>query len=210
VPPIEVFRLGDDFTIVQPVQPQGADFAALHKHEEYLLVVGTIEARKNHTLLYYTYKLAHQRKIMLPKLVIVGRRGWLTDDIFTLMTTDPEVAEKFVFLQSANDEELAWLYKHCLFSVYPSFYEGWGLPIAESMAYGVPCLASNTSSMPEIAGDLLTYFSPYSTDGCLEAIVSLLNPKKLVEAKKRVARYKPTTWDETFEKTNEAIAKIGA
>lgn len=208
VPPIRVFRLGDDFAMSKPSRPTDAVFKKSGcKGDDYILVVGTIEARKNHTLLYYTYKLAQQRGVALPKLVIVGRRGWLTDNIFTLMTTDPETAPNFVFLQNTTDEELAWLYEHCLFTVYPSFYEGWGLPIAESIAHGVPCIASNTSSMPEVAGDLISYFSPVSTEECLEAVSVMLQPKQLKAAKEKVKRYQPTSWDTTFETVKLHIEK---
>lgn len=214
VPPVAVFRLGDDFKTAKPSKPTDPAFRSSGcKGGDYILTVGTIEARKNHALLYYVYKLAKQRGITLPKVVIVGRRGWLTDDTFTLMTTDPEVKDKFVFLlhadghSSTSDEELTWLFKHSLFSIYQSFYEGWGLPIAESILYGVPCIASNTSSMTEIAGDLLTYFSPVSTDECLQAIIRLLNPVELERARKRIATYVPTTWDETFRAAQGAIKK---
>lgn len=198
VPPVEVIRLGEDFAVTKSVKPTDSIFHSSRlMGKDYILCVGTIEARKNHTLLYYTYKLAQQRGVKLPKLVIVGRRGWLTDDIFTLMTTDPHTKDNFVILQNTTDEELSWLYQNCLFSIYPSFYEGWGLPIAESLAHGVPCIASNTSSMPEIAGNLIDYFSPVSTEECLAAIRHLLQPPALAAAKKKIAKYRPTSWNET-------------
>ncbi|MGB4759537.1 MAG: glycosyltransferase family 1 protein [Candidatus Saccharimonadales bacterium] len=209
VPEIRTFRLGDDFKVAKPKRTSDPSFvAAKLKGSDYLLAVGTVEARKNHALLYYSYKLAAQRKLDLPSLVIVGRRGWLTDDIYTLMTTDPEVKEKFVFLQNAGDEELAWLYKNCLFSVYPSFYEGWGLPVAESIAHGVPCLASNTSSIPEIGGDLIGYFSPYSTDECLDALCSLLDTKKLAAARQKVRQYRPMSWEQTYKTFDDHLRSV--
>lgn len=209
VPPIRVIRLGEDFIIAKPTRPKDECFReAKLKGDDYLLCVGTIEARKNHTLLYYVYKLARQRGITLPKLVVVGRRGWLTDDIFTLITTDPDTKDAFVLLQSASDEELSWLYQHCLFSVYPSFYEGWGLPIAESIAHGVPCVASNTSSMPEIARGLITYFSPVSTDECLEALGSLLLGDGLQAARRKLGQYKTTSWDKTFTQVMQNIREL--
>ncbi|MBC7943033.1 glycosyltransferase, partial [Candidatus Saccharibacteria bacterium] len=114
------------------------------------------------------------------------------------MTNDPDTKDLFVFLHDASDEELSWIYDHSLFSVYPSHYEGWGLPVAESIAHGVPCIASNTSSIPEIAGDLIPYFSPTSTDECLQAICGLLDDKTLSNAKQKISAYRPTSWDETF------------
>jgi len=209
VPKIDVFRLGDDFTLGSPQQPTDESFLdAYSKGTDFLLCVGTIEVRKNHALLYYTYKLAHEKHIELPPIVIVGRRSWLSDDMYEVMTHDPQTSAKFIFLHDATDEELAWLYQHCQFSVYPSFYEGWGLPIGESLAYGVPCVASNTSSMPEVAGPLVTYFSPVSPDECLGAITTMLQPGCIEEAKRRIRRYEPARWDDTFESVRSSVREL--
>jgi glycosyltransferase involved in cell wall biosynthesis len=204
VPPISVMRLGDDFELAKPEKPTDKHFVAA-KAENFILCVGTVEARKNHTLLYYVYKFAKQKKIDLPKLVIVGRRGWKTDDAFEIMNTDPDTKDQFIFMQNTGDEQLAWLYTHAAFTIYPSFYEGWGLPIAESIAYDAPCIASNTSSMPEIAGDLIEYFNPLSTDECLAAIQAMLKPGAIDKAKAKLKAYKPTSWDQTFEFVNKEV-----
>jgi glycosyltransferase involved in cell wall biosynthesis len=210
VPRIEVFRLGDDFKMSEPLQPENIFTDAIKKQDDFLLCVGTIEARKNHALLYYTYKLAAQRNIALPNLIIVGRRGWRSEDIYEIMKTDPITKSQFIFLENASDEELAWLYQNCKFSVYPSFYEGWGLPIAESITYGTPCVASNSSSMPEIAGDLIQYFSPASADECLATISDMLLPGNIDKAKQKLKSYNPISWDQTFEFIDKQIGEIGA
>jgi glycosyltransferase involved in cell wall biosynthesis len=206
VPPIEVIRLGEDFVKAEPRKPMDRNFEeAIKGADDFLLCVGTIEARKNHALLYNTYKLADQQAIKLPPIVIAGRRGWKSENIFELMTSDSQVKNSLVILQNASDEELSWLYDNCLFSIYPSFYEGWGLPIAESIAHQKPCIASNTSSMPEIAGDLIDYFNPDSPDECLAAITKLLDPKKLKVAKERIKAYKPTSWDDSFWQVEKIV-----
>ncbi len=206
VPEIEVIRLGEDFVKAQVKQPEHEFFTT---KLPYIVCVGTIESRKNHTLLYYSYKLAKARAIELPKLVIVGRRGWLTENIYELMINDPETKDSFVFLHDASDEELSWLYENALFSIYPSHYEGWGLPVAESLVHGVPSIASNTSSIPEIAGDLIQYFSPNSTDECLAAIQHLLKKDNLKDAKQKAGRYHSMSWDETFEQIKGIIEGDG-
>lgn len=203
VPPISVFRLGDDFSHVASVAPKNVTLP-----KEYILCVGTIEARKNHTLLYYTYKMASRKGISLPPLVLVGRVGWLAEDIVTIMKLDPEVKDQIFILNNVNDAELAWLYENCEFTVYPSFYEGWGLPIAESIAYNKPVIASNTSSMTEIAGDIIKYFSPVSPEECLERIIELTDSDFMVKSKKDLKRYVPYSWDQTFESINEGIKGI--
>jgi glycosyltransferase involved in cell wall biosynthesis len=198
-PPIKVFRLGDDIKVSKPERPDDEIFnASKLKGNDFIMCVGTIELKKNHMMFYYVYKLAHARGIELPKLVIAGRLGWLTEATYELMTKDPEVKDKFVFQLNKSDEILSWLYGHCLFTVLPSFYEGWGIPIAESLARGVPCISSNTSSMTEIAEDFVEHFSPASSDECLGAIQKMLKPATLEAARKRTKQYVPYSWDDSF------------
>jgi glycosyltransferase involved in cell wall biosynthesis len=210
VPRIEVFRLGDSVAIKGPEKPiEDAFVKSGLKGNDFLLCVGTIEAKKNHYLFYYVYKLAKQRGIKLPKLVIIGRRGFHTDDMYDIMTRDPEVKDNFVFLHDATDENVTWAYDHCLFTVLASFHEGWGIPIAESVARGVPCLCSNTSSMVEIAeGKGVAHFAPTSSEQCLEGILQWLEPKKLEAARKQTKTYVVSTWDEAFQQVMTQMEKI--
>ncbi len=211
IPEIIEMRLGDDFMLTRSIKPRHKIFRKdkISNHG-YLLSVGTVEARKNHTVLYYAYKLAAQKGVDLPPIVVVGRPGWLAHDIYNIISQDPQTKDKFIFLKDVSDNELAWLYQHCAFTIYPSFYEGWGLPVAESISYSVPCLCSNTSSIPEIAGDKVNYFNPLSADDCLASIQKLLIPGERAAAIKRIARYKPTTWDSTVISVKEAIGEIYA
>lgn len=200
VPNIEVFRLGEDFTVAAPVQPTTSDFMQSGlTGGDFLLCVGTIEARKNHALLYYTYKLAKSKGITLPKLLVVGRRGYKTEDICYYIENDPDTKNDIILCNDIGDEELSWLYDNCLFTIYPSFYEGWGMPIAESIMRGAPCLASNTSSMIEVAPGYADYFTPSSTDELLSGIISLLEPGVLDKRRKAIASYAPTTWSDSFK-----------
>lgn len=208
-PAIKVIRNGDDLSAHTPKIPHELVFQnSKLVGKDFILCVGTIEARKNHTLLYYIWKLAQSKNTKLPKLVIVGRLGWHTENIYEIMTTDPEVKDKFIFLHEVTDDELEWLYQHCLFSIYPSFYEGWGIPIAESARRGVPVIASNTSSMPEIAGNLINYFSPFSASEALDSILKLNNEEQLKKAKKLLLQYKPTNWNDTFRQVDNYLKEL--
>jgi glycosyltransferase involved in cell wall biosynthesis len=200
-PPIEVLRLGDDFTTVTPKKP------AVDSLEpgNFILCVGTLEARKNHALLYMAYKEGLARGVKLPQLVIVGGRGWYTEDIVYAFKHDPEL-RGLVHMGGRTDRELEWLYQNCRFTVYPSMYEGWGLPIAESLARGKVCVASNTSSMTEIAGDLIDYFSPYDSAACLAAIKKYLDEDTLQKKETKIhSAYKTTTWDATFKQVENYL-----
>lgn len=209
VPRIEVFRLGDSIEIAKPMPSKDPAFRTSGlSGNDFIMMVGTFELKKNHMLLYYVYKLAQARGIVLPKLVIVGRRGWMTEATYELMTKDPEVKDQFVFLHDTSDEELSWLYDKCLFTVLPSLYEGWGIPIAESVARGVPCICSNTSSMVEVAEGYVSHFSPLSSDECLAAIQQLLDPAALKQARTKVARYEQFSWDASFGQVNDYMKEI--
>lgn len=205
VPDIQVFRLGDDFKKIKVNDLKRFENSSTIKKKQYILCVGTIELRKNHAILYYVYRIAAARGITLPPLVVVGRKGWQGDGVYDLMTKDPEVNKHISVLTDTSDEELSWLYKNAKYTIYPSFYEGWGLPVAESISYGVPVLASNTSSIPEIAGDLIEYFDPISAEDVLSKIQYMENAQNLKDSIKKVGRYQQTTWDDTFRQINRGL-----
>ncbi len=192
-----VFREGDSYTVESTDSPAAPELLGLDGGG-FALSVGTIEAKKNHALLYYVYKLAAHRGVDLPPIVIVGRRGWRTDDIYGLMTEDPEVAGKVLFMHDASDAELSWLYDHCLYTVFPSFFEGWGIPIAESLARGVPCLCSNAASMTEIAPSAAVHFEPASPEELVDLMSRLNDPVELQQARDRAHTYVRTTWDTSY------------
>lgn len=203
--PIKTIRLGDEVVHGTHRKPHGVDLPS-----KFVLCVGTIEARKNHTSLYYAYKLAQQKKIDLPPVVVVGRKGWLAENVYEIIRSDPYTKNKFIFLHLSDDKELSWLYDNALFSVYPSFYEGWGLPIAESLVYGLPCITSNTSSMPEIGSELVDYCSPYSPEELMDKMHQLCENPALLKSKSELikAKYKSTSWDDTFNQVCSLLSAL--
>ncbi len=188
VPELKVLRLGDDFgTEESPV-------ARLEGHP-FVLSVGTLEGRKNHYLLYQVWRRLAERGTRPPRLVLAGRPGWLSRDLLAQVQADPLVRGTIVVLSEATDAELAWLYRNCLFTMYPSHYEGWGLPVAESLARGRYCIASGTSSLPEIGGDLVDYHDPLDVPGCCALVERALDPAYRAASEERIrSRYHPTTW----------------
>lgn len=194
-PKLTIVREGDSFTKQKhSVRPR-----EISEISNYVLAVGSFEVRKNYQILYQAVKQAQLDNIDLPPIVIVGRNGWLANDLSFLIEQDLSVRNKLIHLKNVNDEELDWLYQHASFTVYPSIYEGWGLPIAESMFYGKFCIASNTSSMPEIAGDLVEYVSPYDAVGWMKKMNKYYTDSDLLKNKThRVAtEYRATDWSET-------------
>jgi glycosyltransferase involved in cell wall biosynthesis len=203
VPRTTVVVLGDEK--VGRSKPVGKKPSYLREGELFLLCVGTVEARKNHLLIYQTYKLAAQRCIALPKIVIAGAVGWLVNDMIYMIRRDPQVNTLIIFQHHTSDDELAWLYENCQFTVYPSVCEGWGLPVRESLSYGKHCITSNTSSLPEAADGIADTVSPYDAAGFLDRIIYALHHTRQVNHKASV--YEPVSWASTYQ-TIKGVFKV--
>jgi glycosyltransferase involved in cell wall biosynthesis len=198
VPEMSVVRLGD---VLPHIQDQHHSEAVKQiAKERFILMVSTIEIRKNHQVLYNAYvRLLEQGFTDLPKLVFVGMPGWRVNDFIFTIQQDKRVRDRIVVLNRVTDADLAMLYQSCAFTVYPSLYEGWGLPVAESLAYGKFCLTSNAGSIPEIAGDILDYIEPWDVVGWAEKIKTYCVDQQALQDKLQAigSRYKTTSWNET-------------
>ena len=140
----------------------------------FVLSVSTIQARKNFDLLYRVWqKAAIDATAGLPHLVIVGREGFGAADLLHQMRNDPRIAPGITILNTASDAELAWLYTNSAFTLYPSWYEGWGLPLSESLAYGKTFIASDRSSLPEAGQGLGLHLDPYDLPAWSREIMRL-------------------------------------
>jgi glycosyltransferase involved in cell wall biosynthesis len=129
--------------------------------QNYVLIVGTIESRKEHIVALKAWsELAKSHEIgELPDLVCVGRWGWNVRELIDEWNLNLEVKTKIHFLtENVTDSDLAYLYKNCLFTVYPSRMEGWGLPVTESLDFGKVVVTTNISSLPEAGEGLALLF----------------------------------------------------
>lgn len=202
---IAVVVSGDNFArdVVTPKKPTTAPASP------FILAVGTIEVRKNYSLLYYTYKLALQKGIGVPHLVIAGRKGWMAEESYALLTKDTDLRGYITIALGITDAELAWLYKQCLFTVFPSFYEGWGLPVAESLSYGKVCVSSDTSSMTEVGGSLVEYISPFDPAQFLDTIHDMYSEEeKRHRIEDRIAHdFKHRSWRQAFRELMTVMMK---
>lgn len=118
---------------------------------DYIYYVGTLEPRKNVKGLIEGYKLLPDDVRRACKLVITGKKGWFYEELFNMVNRDPELREEVIFTGFVDDEDMIPLLKRARAFAYVSLYEGFGIPVAEAMAAGVPCVTSNRSSMKEIA-----------------------------------------------------------
>jgi len=195
-PPVGVMRLGDAPPGGnRPARPRGLPAGV----RSFVLTVATFEPRKNHWLLYQMWRrLVEQFGSRVPALVLAGHVGWATRDLLKQVGADPLVRGRVLPLLDATDEELSWLYANCLFTLYPSFYEGWGLPVAESLANGKYCICSNAASLPEVGGGLVDYHDPLDALRCIELVRRALFKPGFLEAREARIReeYRPISWAE--------------
>jgi glycosyltransferase involved in cell wall biosynthesis len=138
----------------------------------YWLSVGTIEPRKNQRRLAEAYARYLTRGGVAMPLVLVGGKGWLMED-FEKHLDRLGIVGQVVITGYVSDEELIWLYQNCYANLYPSLFEGFGLPLLEGMQFGAPTLASTSTSIPEVAGNAAILLSPEDTEGWAQAMLRL-------------------------------------
>ena len=140
--------------------------------EEFWLGVGTVEPRKNYRMLIEAYKELLNRRQDERALYIAGGKGWMESDIRQFVTENG-LQSKVKFLGYVDDAELSALYSSCFAFIYPSFYEGFGLPVLEAMSCGAPVICSNSTSLPEVAGEAALLIDPHSRDSLLSAMLEI-------------------------------------
>ncbi len=181
------------------VLPPGLADALQGRH--YVLFVSTIEARKNHMLLFRVWRrlLEEMGPTRVPDLVFVGKVGWLVDDLMSQIENSRHLDGRLHVIEGLDDQALRAAYAGCLFTVFPSFYEGWGLPVSESLAMGKPCLAANVTALPEAGGTLARYFDPFDLNDATRAIrAAIEDPAGLASWQDEVRRdFRPIGWDRT-------------
>jgi glycosyltransferase involved in cell wall biosynthesis len=165
----DVFSMGDSSNIEKVTSKYDL------QNTEYLLVVGECRAYKNTTAVIQAFSLLSSKNI---KLVIVGKLNKSDKDIHSI-PKDFGVQDRVKFLGYVPNEDLATLYQGATAFIFPSLYEGFGLPILEAMACGCPIAASNTSSIPEVGGSAAVYFDPHDINDMAKVISDLLASESL-------------------------------
>lgn len=143
--------------------------------DDFLLAVGTLEPRKNLSLLVGAFEqITRERLRPNTQLVIAGGRGWLSGALFAAIEKSP-ARDRILLTDYLHDEDLRALYASCRAFIYPSIYEGFGLPPLEAMACGAPVIASRIPALTEIAGPAALFFDPKSVDELTQRILELLD-----------------------------------
>ena len=203
---------------IQPI-PIGTGFsgpaaAAAESHGlpasgSYVLFVSTMEPRKNHQLLLRVWRrlLESMPRAEVPILVFAGKRGPLSEDLVRELTSTRFLDGHIRLIDQPSDGDLTALYHGCLFTLFPSFYEGWGLPVTESLAFGKPCIISSATSLPEAGGTLARYFDPEDVPGATALIRGVLEDRKGLAAWTRQVEteFRPVSWQESARAVMEHL-----
>ena len=174
--------------------------------ESYLLFTGTLEPRKNITNLLKAYAKGRARESL--KLVITGKKGWLYEEIFETVQK-LNLDERVVFTGFVGDDDLPFIYSMAKVFIYPSLYEGFGLPVLEAMACGVPVITSNVPSLVEVVGEAAVLVNPLDVEALArsidEVVFNQATHHRLCRAS--VARAQNFTWERTAQETLKVISE---
>lgn len=193
-PPIVVAPLGLEQGFAPDVPPLAA-------RTPYFVTLGTIEPRKNHLLLLHVWRrLAERLGDAAPKLVIVGRRGWENEMVIDLLERSPGVKAHVIEANDLSDAALVSLIKGARALLFPSFAEGYGLPLAEALALGAPAIASDLPAFNEIAGDRVEFLAPLDGPAWERAVLDYCacpSPRR-EDALRRADGFTAPNWDAHF------------
>ena len=165
---IRVTLLGTDIA-------ERAESESLHYDTPYILSVGTLEPRKNLAFLVRAYVAMRERyPEVRERLVLVGKQGWRMGAFLDAIAGAERYRDDILITGFVSDESLVHLYRHARAFVYPSLYEGFGLPVLEAMTLGCPVITTDVSSLPEVVGAGGTCISPTDVDACVDAMYRLL------------------------------------
>lgn len=168
------------------------------KRGGFVLFVSTIEPRKNHAMVFNAWlKLLRRHGVRnCPVLVCVGQPGWLNSEAHARLAASTELQRHVVILSDVSDAALAVLYQSCLCTLYPSLYEGWGLPVTESLCYGKVPIVSRVASLPEAGGDFAEYFDVNAERTFIAAVERIVFDRENRQQREEAIRagFRPRSW----------------
>jgi glycosyltransferase involved in cell wall biosynthesis len=194
----------------RPSGPKNSPSKIISPGERYILCVGTIEIRKNGANLLKAWKkVIEEFGGDTPHLVFAGKLGWHLESFYEVLNSDKLLKSFIRIIDKPTDDAIAKLYRNCMFTIFPSQYEGWGLPIGESLWFGKACISSNVTSMPEVGQDLVCYINPHDVDQIAVAVIDLLsNENKIYEWEEKISSSKLRIWSDVSKDISKLIVGI--
>jgi glycosyltransferase involved in cell wall biosynthesis len=179
----------------------------------YFVILGTIEPRKNHLLLLNLWRqFAASLGAAAPRLVVVGRRGWENENILDMLDRCAALDGLVREAGSLPDREVASLLRGARALLFPSFAEGFGLPLAEALALGVPAICSDLPALREVGQKVPDYLDPLDGAAWRAAVLDYARPDSLARRNQlaRMPGWRAPTWDEHFAKVEELLTSLAA
>ena len=186
-------------------EPKSPDNRIFKAGKPFFLSTGTIEPRKNQVFLLDVYQQFRSRGGQPIPLVLAGKKGWMMDGFDQQISASPW-SDDIHLLGYVSDGELAWLYQHCLLNLYPSHYEGFGLPVLEGMHFGTPVICSNRTSMPEIVGEAGVSLPPDDISGWIHALEALVSEPQRRKQLSQAAISRAARFD--WEKSSAQVGNL--
>ena len=176
---------------------------------DFILGVGSIHPRKNLSRLISAYAALVKRRDDVPALILVGKKGWLSYETFNAKELSG-LGDRVRFTGFVPDEDLPPLYSAAKVFVYPSFFEGFGLPPLEAMQCGTPVITGNRTSLPEVVGDAGLQVDPFQIDAIADAIEKVLSDEKLSSelSERGLKRAEKFSWGSTARQTLAVFERI--
>lgn len=180
-----------------------------HLKHPYILHVGTLEPRKNLVFLIRAFYLAKKKYQIKHKLVITGKKGWHYQKLFS-ETKRLGLNEEVIFTDYIPDKEMPAIYNLADLFVFPSFYEGFGLPVLEAMSCGIPVISSNTSSLPEVVGEAGILLPPENESLWAEKMAKTLGNGELRKTMghKGIEQAKKFSWQKCAQETADLYREL--
>lgn len=180
--------------------------------EPYFVTVGNIEPRKNHWLLLQLWRRMIERSgNAAPRLVVIGQRGWECENVVDLLERCPALRGFVYEHNTCSDRELVTYLHHAQALLYPSFVEGYGMPVVEALSLGVPVIASDLPVFREAAGEVPDYADPLDGRRWMELIAEYAAAQSARRAAQlaRISRYRATTWEQHFAIVDDFLRELG-
>ena len=177
--------------------------------DEFILFVGTVEPRKNLLTLVRAFEQVPRQTSRRPQLVVVGAEGWLMDELFAFIK-ESSISDRLLLTGYLDDDDLRALYSSCTVFVYPSIYEGFGLPPLEAMACGAPVIASNIATFQETLGSAAQLIEPNDVEALARSIVEILDDEDRRRALSRrgLEQAAKFSWERTAQLTLEVYRRV--
>jgi glycosyltransferase involved in cell wall biosynthesis len=196
---------------VEPCFIDHQSVPAADKGVDYFVVVATIEPRKNHLLLLNLWREMAQKHLLdpMPQLYLVGKRGWENENVVDMVERSKPLQGLVHETANLDDTRLIGLLKGARALLYPTFSEGWGMPVVEALSAGVPVICSDIPELKESGQGIPDYIHPIDGKRWMETIMDYCRPDSALRSAQlqRMARFSPPTWEQHFEQISREFLK---